>query len=223
MKKMFLILTVFASVMTFAQQPSFSIATHVVALRNLTPKEKFWSIGQNVQVSLHLSPRESGYASLEYYTEGQFKNNFTAVAKTPSSNPPSIAYTATGRLRYRQISLGWKHYFKGAFNAVSGVNIYGEAGFGYLFSKVKNNTSFPLDTALYNVPVAFGEGQLKRLSLDAGIGAELHLGGPVYTFVTLRTWLPASYHSSPFLHNSDRVPLSLMAGMGLRILFDSAY
>lgn len=208
---------------TFAQLPSFSIATHVAALRNLTPKEKFWSLGQNVQVSSHLSPRESAYASLEYYTEGQFKNNFTALAKSPLSNPSSIAYTAVGRLRYRQISLGWKHYFNGTFNTSSGIQFYGEAGFGYLFAKVKNNTSFPLDTALYNVPVAFGEGKLKRLSFDAGLGAELHLGGPVYTFATLRTWLPASYHSSPFLHNSDRVPLSLMAGAGLRILFDSNY
>ena len=103
------------------------------------------------------------------------------------------------------------------------MNIYGEAGFGYQFSKVKNNTSFPLDTSRYYTPVAFGQGTLKRLSFDGGIGVEKHLAGTLYIFTTLRTWLPASYQPSPFLHNSDRVPLSLMAGAGLRILFGSSY
>jgi hypothetical protein len=222
MKRAFLFGAMLASV-TLLAQPRFSIATNVSGLRNFTPKQPFWAVGQNVQLNIHLSSKESAYASIDYYTEGKFKNNFTATAKSATVTPQVIAFTATGRLRYQQLSLGWKHYFTGSFSGTEGINFFGLAGFGYLFSKISNSASTSIDTTSYTSPVAFGQGKVKRLSLDLGVGGEEHLGGSVYLFATMRTWLPASYHPIRYLHNSDRVPLTLMAGVGIRVLFGFDY
>lgn len=217
MKKLFFLLLLFFSLTTVAQ--NFSFATGLMGMRHFTNKEKFWAIGQQVRGDFQVTPKETGYASLEYYTAGKFKNNFSAMADSTVVNPSSLPFTATGRLKFREISLGWRHYFKGDFTNTESINLYGEAGFGYLFAKI-TNSAFPVfDTALYHSPVAFGAGRVRRLSFDAGIGGEKHLGAHVFLFATLRTWLPASYQPSPYLHNNDRVPLALMAGFGLRILF----
>lgn len=207
----------------FAQKPSFSLASNFSLLRNLTPREKFWARGQSVEVDMHFSPRQTGYFSVDYYTEGRFKNNFTATAKSITSSPQSFPFVATGFLRYRQLSLGLKHYFKGDYNAEEGINIYGTAGFGFLFARMRNEASPSFDTTQYAPSIVIGQGTVKRLSFDAGLGIEAHFRGPAYPFFTLRTWLPASYHPSGYLHNSNKVPFALMAGLGLRVLFGYAY
>lgn len=223
MKRSLLFVALLLSTVAFAQRPSFSLVTNFSVLRNFTAKQKFWVVGQNVQANLHFSPRQTGYVSIEYYVEGVFKNNFTAIAKQSASSPQIIPFTATGRLRYRQISIGLKHYFKGSYSAEEGINIYGTAGFGFLFARMRNTTSPSFDTTTYASPLIIGQGNVKRLSFDAGLGAETNVGGPVYVFATLRTWLPASYQPSRYLHNSDRLPLSAMAGVGVRVLFGLAY
>lgn len=205
----------------FAQKPAFSLASHFSLLRNFTPKEKFWARGQNVEVNLHFSPRQAGYVSIDYYTEGTFKNNFTATAKSASASPQAFPFTATGALLYRELSLGMKRYFKGAYRTEEGINIWGTAGFGFLFARVRNVGSVSIDTA-YASPVLFGQTTIKRLSFDAGLGIEAHFRGTAYPFFTLRTWLPLSGQSSGYLYN-NKVPLTLMAGVGVRVLFGYDY
>lgn len=222
MKRTLLFLVLWVSIEATGQIP-FSISTHLSGLRNFTPRQKFWTIGQQVQASFYFTPKQAGSVSLEYYREGKFKNNFTATAKSILTNPQSFGFTATGRLTYRQVSLGLKHYLKGSYDEQKGINIFGMAGLGFLFARSLNSASSQFDTTRYHSPIILGRGSVRRLSFDAGVGAEMHVGSAVYAFTTVRAWLPASYQRSRSLHNSDKVPLALMAGAGIRILFDFQY
>ena len=204
-------------------QVEFSLGTGVAGLRNFSPQQKFWAFGQTVQANFHFSARQTAYVWLDYYTEGKFKNNFTAITKIPFTSPLQIPFTATGRLAYRHFSLGWKHYFKGAFNSEKDFTIYGITGFGFLFANVSNSFSETFDTSLYHVPVILGEGKLKKLTFDIGAGGELPLGGNFFAFVDARTWLPASSKTSSYLHSQRNVPLPVMVSAGMRILFGLNY
>lgn len=223
MKKALLFVALLVCASAFAQLPSLSVATHFSVLRNFTPKQKFWVVGQQVQINLHFSPKETGYASIEYYTDGTFQNTFTATAKQASSSPQTFPFTAKGIMRFREFSLGLKHYFSGSYSASDGLNVFGTAGFGFLFARMQNSFAPSFDTTAYASPIVTGQSTVKRLSFDASVGAETHLGGPLYGFATVRTWLPASYQPSRYLHNSDRLPLSVMGGIGVRVLFGFAY
>jgi hypothetical protein len=204
-------------------QIKFSISTGGVVLRNFSPQQKFWAVGQTVRSEFHFTPKQSAYASIDYYTEGKFKNNFTATANSITTTPQQLSYTATGVLPFRQISLGWKHYFKGGYTVGKSINIYGAAGFGFLFAKMRNSFSIPIDVILYNAQPQQGEGKIKKLTFDLGLGGEMPLGGNFFAFADARTWLPASGNTSPFLHNQRNVPLVVTASVGLRLLFDFSY
>jgi len=210
--------------LTLSAQPEFSIGTGVAGLRNFSPKQKFWAFGHTVQANVHFSPKETVYAWLDYYTEGKYKNNFTATTKPPFSQPFQIPFTATGRLTYRHISLGWKHYFRGSYSEERNFSVYGKAGFGFLFAKVRNQIAPAIDTSRYFVPVQpTASSKFRRLTFDLAIGAEQPLGGSFFVFVDARTWLPASSTPSPYLHEQKNVPLPVMASAGLRILFGTRY
>ena len=202
-------------------QPRFGVASGACVLRNFSPQQNFWAFGQTLQTLLHFSPKESAYGSLDYYTEGKYNNIFTASAKSPATSPQELDYIAVGRLSYRQISLGWKHYFKGSYDEHQNISIYGLAGFGFLFAKVRNFV--PIDTVLYNVVPTFGQSKVRKLTFDLGIGVEQSLGGNFFVFADGRMWLPASSHTSPYLSNQKNVPLAGIFSVGLRILFGTLY
>jgi hypothetical protein len=223
MKKTLLFAGMVIGTVAFSQKPSFSVASQFSLLRNVTRGQKFWAAGQHVQANLHLSPKETAYASIEYYTEGTFENNFTATAKQATSTPQTFPFTAKGTIRFRELSLGLKHYFRGGHSHREGINFFGTAGFGFLFARMSNSFSPPFDTTVYSSPIVAGRSIVKRLSFDAGLGAETHIRGPVFVFATMRTWLPASYQPSRYLHNSDRMPLTVMGGVGVRVLFGFTY
>lgn len=203
-------------------QPVFSIATDATILRSLSPQQHFFAIGQTVTGNIHFTKKESLYAWVAYYTNGKFKNSAIALANSSAINPQAIHYTVYSRLRYRQISIGWKHYFKGGYNEEMTWNLYGLAGFGLLLGNAENTYNMFIDTLQYNVPVKPypGAGTFKRLTFDIGIGNEIPLGTTVYLYTELRSWLPASDYPSPYLINNNKVPLSLMLCGGLRILID---
>jgi len=204
-------------------QVNFSISTGGVVLRNFSPQQKFWAVGQTIRGDIHFALKQSAYASFDYYTEGRFRNNFTATANSMLLTPQRLNYTATGGLIFRQISLGMKHYFKGGYTAEKNINIYGAAGFGFLFAKVRNSFSIPVDERLYKNQTRQGNGTIKKLTFDLGIGGEMPMGGNFFAFADARTWLPASSNTSPFFHNQKNVPLPITATIGLRILFDFSY
>ncbi|RYF79714.1 MAG: hypothetical protein EON98_14285, partial [Chitinophagaceae bacterium] len=169
MKKLLLLLGLnLILLLSTTAQVDFSLGAGIAGLRNFSPKQKFWAFGQTVQANFHFSPKQGAYAWLDYYTAGKFKNNFTAITKIPFTAPLQIPFSATGRLTYRHISLGWKHYFKGAYNTEKEINLYGLAGFGFLFAAVSNSFSPDIDTSKYHVPLRLGQGKFKRLTFDLG-------------------------------------------------------
>lgn len=210
--------------LTLSAQPEFSIGTGVSVLRNFSPKQKFWAFGQTVQANVHFSPKQSAYAWLDYYSEGKYKNNFTATTKPPFAPPFQTPFTATGRLTYRHLSLGWKHYFRGRYGTSKEINIYGMAGFGFLFARVRNQFLPAIDTSRYFVPtLPTGGSKIKKLTFDLSIGVEQPLGGNFFAFADVRTWLPASSKTSPYLHDQKKIPLPVVASIGLRILYANLY
>jgi len=222
MKKWLLFIAI-GSCSLLSAQPKVSIVTGLSVLRNFSPQQKFWALGQTIRSDFHFSLREAAYASIDYYIEGRYKNKFTAVADSVNTTPQRLNYTATGGLTFRQISLGMKHYFIGGYTSEKKFNIYGVAGFGFLFAKVQNSFSIPVNDSLYKNEMKQGAGTIKKLTFDLGIGGEVPIAGSFFAFADARTWLPASSNTSPFLHNQRNVPLPVTASIGLRLLFDFSY
>ena len=222
MKKLTFFLTSVLFTQTAFTQVAFSVATDVSLLRNFSPQQKFWSFGQGVEGNFHFSKKNTAYAWVNYHTKGSFQNNFIAIAKSPSTSPAQTPYTVKGKWQFRQVSLGWKHYFRGAFDAEEGFNLYGTAGFGLLFSKIENSIISLPDTSLYNLsptPVT-GSDEFKRLTLDLAAGVELPLGPGIFLYTDIRTSVPTSDYPSPLFHNQKHIPLPVMLNAGMRILFD---
>lgn len=203
-----------------AQVVAFSLSTDASVLRSVSEGQRFWAFGQTVAGSFHFDLRWTGYASVCYYTNGRFKNNFTATAKD-SAQPAQVGYASRSNLRYRQLSLGFKYYLKGSYNNEESWNLYGLGGFGLLFGSVENFFSQAIDTSKYVVPrqSVEGSGDFKRLTFDLGLGAEALLGASVYLYADLRTWVPASDFPSPYLYNNN-TPRNITVNGGIRVLFD---
>lgn len=200
-------------------QIRLSVAPDLSVMRNFSPKQKFWSLGQTLQFNFHFNSKQSAYAWIAYYTPGKFKNNFTATSRSSGTIPSTIPFKASAKWRSNEVSLGWKHYFKGSFNAEGGYNIYSLAGFGLMFTKVENIFSSAIDTSLYNTPTLEGNSEFYRLTIDLGAGVEFPIGGNFFLYGDVRTWISTSDYPSPYLHNNKNVPLPFMIGGGMRILF----
>lgn len=208
--------------LTSNAQTKVSVGSDVSLMRNFSKGQTFAVMGQTVQANFHFTKKESAYAWISYHTQGQFTNAFIALARAPFTNPSAISYQVTGKWRSRQISLGWKHFFKGSFDDEEQWHIYGLAGFGLYFPRVENTYDQPIDTVIYNFsnsPRA-GVGEFKRLTLDFGLGAEFPLSGNFFVYGDARVWVPASDYASPYLHYNRKVPLPLLINAGLRVLFD---
>ena len=105
-------------------QGAFSIATDLSLLRSISKGSGFWAVGQNVRVDYHITEKWSAFTLVNYYTNGKFTNAATAEAKSLLTTPATIAYSATTKVRYRQVSVGLKRYFKGQFDTEDGYSIY---------------------------------------------------------------------------------------------------
>ena len=68
-------------------QIRLSVGGDLSLMRNFSPGQKFWSLGETVQFNFHFNQKQSAYAWITYYTPGKFKNNFVAVAKSPGTSP----------------------------------------------------------------------------------------------------------------------------------------
>lgn len=222
MKKGILLFSLVALVCgTAMAQVRFSIATDISLLRNFSPRQKFWAFGQGVEADFHFSKKNSGYAWLNYHTQGAFTNRFTATADSLNTVPQTVGYDVKGKWRFRQVSLGLKHYFKGGYDVEDDWNIYGAVGFGLMFTRVQNELLTSVDTSLYSLAPApvMGADDFKRLTLDLGIGAEYPLAAGIFLYGDVRTTLPTSDYPSPMLHDTRRVPLPVSGNAGIRILF----
>jgi len=217
--KKFIVLLLLLTCIVGHSQVRLSIAPDLSVMRNFSPHQKFWSLGETIQFNLHFSPKQSAYAWVTYFTPGKFKNNFLATAKSSGTSPTSIPFKASAKWRSNEVSVGWKHYFKGSFDGETGYNIYSTAGFGLMFTKVENVFSRPIDTGKYTAPTVAGNSEFYRLTLDLGAGVEFPIGGNFFLYGDIRTWIPTSDYPSPYLHYNKNVPLPVIVGGGMRILF----
>ncbi len=202
-----------------AQNTRFSIATDLSIQHNFKKEQRFTVIGQTVHAHFHLTPKEGIYVWFAYYSNGKYKNELTATAKSPLTNPQQIAYTNKANMRLKQFSAGWKKYLFGTAESEKGMNLYAYAGFGLLLGRIENSHSVAIDTNEYNVPVISGRANFKRLTLDAGLGVEKYLGGDLYIYGEGRIWIPTDGYPSRYIYINERAPWTGMLGMGLRVLF----
>jgi hypothetical protein len=218
LKNLIVVFLVFGCICSHAQT-GFSFAADLSLMRNFSPDQNFWCVGQTVQGNFHFNKKQTAYAWLNYYTPGKFKNDFTATAKSSTTSPSAIPFQASAKWKIGQVSLGWKHYFKGGFDEEAGYSIYSIAGFGLMFTKAENVFSPAIDTTLYTTITTAGNGKFYRLTFDLGAGVEFPIGGSFFLYSDLRTWLPTSDAPSPYLHSNKNVPLPVMINAGMRILF----
>lgn len=207
------------SAVSFAQPIRFSIATDLGLQRSFKKEQQYWAGGHTIQAQFHFSPKDGAYAWVSYHTNGKFNNNVTATAKSIATVPQQINYTNNAVMRFKHISIGWKRWLKGTFNAEAGWNIYGYAGFGVLLGRVDNSHSVSIDTVVYNVPVRSGKANFKRLTLDLGLGWEAPLGADVFIYAEGRAWVPTTDYPSKYIFVNDNAPLVGMFNVGIRILF----
>lgn len=203
----------------FAQQTRFSLSTDVNILRSLRKQQRFWAIGQTVTGNWHFTPRDGAYAWLVYYTNGIFHNQLNATARQPTITPQEIAFTNKARMRIVQISLGWKHYLKGAANADDKWNLYASAGWGLMMGRIENIYSASIDTAKYAVQVLEGSAHFKRLTVDFALGYEKPLGADVFLYLEGRALVPITDYPSRFIYIYDNAPFVGSMNLGVRILF----
>lgn len=209
-----------AAVTAFSQQTRFSLATDLSVQHNFKKEQRFTVIGHTVQAQFHLTPTEGVYVWFVYYSNGRFKNNLAATAKSSATTPQQISYVNSANMRLKEISIGWKKYLKGNAEAEKGINLYAYAGFGLMLGRVENTHSvIGIDTAVYNVPVINGRANFKRLTLDPGIGIDKYLGGDMFVYTEARVWIPTDGYPSRYIYINDKAPWAGMLSLGLRVLF----
>jgi len=207
-------------VVAFSQQPKLSISNDLGLQHSFKKEQRYWAGGHTIHLHLHFTPKEGAYSWISYYSVGKFSNDIMASAKLPATSPQQINYVNKAEMRFKQFSLGWKHYLKGAFNSEDKWNLYGYAGFGLMLGRVVNNHSLTIDTFLYNVPVQSGKANFKRLTLDLGLGWEVPLSSDIFFYNEARVWIPTTDYPSNYLLVNKNAPLVASLNFGIRILFD---
>ncbi len=202
----------------FSQQ-RFSIATDLSIQRSFKKEQQYWAIGQTIQTLFHLTSTEGIYVWFAYYSNGRFNNQIEATAKSSLTTPQQIIYIDSARIRLRQFSAGWKKYVKGKPDAEEGWNLYCYAGFGLVWGTIQNAHNMNIDTSAYHVPVQAGKANLKRLTLDLGLGWEVPLGADFYFYTDGRVWIPTTDYPNRFLFVNNNAPLVGMLSTGIRVVF----
>jgi hypothetical protein len=200
-------------------QTRFSIATDLGLQRSFKKGQQYWAGGHTIQGQFHFTPKEGAYIWVSYYTNGKFKNDVMATAKSTTILPQQINFVNSAVMRFKQISIGWKKYLKGRSDAEDGWNLYGYAGFGLIMGRVDNVHLPSINLADYNVSVAPGKANFKRLTVDVGLGGEIALGADIYFYAEGRAWIPTSGYPSKYIFVNNNAPLVGMINAGIRILF----
>lgn len=215
-------IAVIVFVIASAQPVKFSIATDMSGTVSFRKDQRFIAIGQTIAGHIHFTGKEGLYVWYGYSAPGKFHNDFIATAKLPSTIPQAHDFKNYSQVGLRHLSIGWKHYLKGAYNAQESWNLYFAAGFGLVSGRVTNTYTITWDTANYNFPSnpVNGKGKFKRLTFDAALGFEIPIGMEIYFYGVARAWIPASDYPSNYLFINDNAPFIGTANIGLRILFD---
>ena len=217
MRHQLIILTLltFLGKSTLAQYPSFSIGTDLGAIRNWPKGQQFTGLNHSVQLDFHLAEKDGIQVNFSYCSFGKYNNVLRAKATDAVTLPQQIQYTNAGKLRFRLLSVGWKHYLHGNPQLETGWSLYGKAGFGLLMGRVENSHNRTIDTALYQIPVREGTANFKRMTLDLALGWEKPLGADFYFYTEARVTVPSPGYPSPFLLVNDNAPFTTLLCGGL--------
>jgi hypothetical protein len=204
-------------------QVKLSLATDLSLLHNFDGQQKFTVVGQTVLPQLHFDKASSLYGWFTYHANGKYQSNLTAVAKSAQTTPQSVAFSNQSEMRLRQLSFGYKRYFKGSFDDESGFNLYGLFGFGLIMGTASNNFSLFIDTALYVVQnnVVNGSGDFKRLSFDIAGGFEFPISYDIFVYSEMRWHIPTTGYPNNYLLKNKNAPLLGGINLGIRILFNA--
>ncbi len=204
----------------FCQFPQVSIATDASLQHNFKKEQRYSAIGQTINFVLHLTGKEAVYTNFNYYSNGRFKNDLIATAKSPATSPQQIGYVNEGKMRLKHFSVGYRKYLKGVANEEKELNIYAYAGLGIILGRIENSHSVSIDSAVYNLPVYSGKANFKRLTLDLGLGVEMPIGGDIFFYTEGRIWVPASDYPSSYIFVNKNAPFVGMLNLGLRLFFN---
>lgn len=204
---------------SFSQEIRLSIATEIGIQRNFKKEQLYWAGGHTTHALFHFTPKDGIYLLFGYFSNGKFKNNVTATAKSVIISPRQINFINSAKMRLKEFSLGWRKYLKGTADAEKGWNLYGSAGFGLLLGRVENIHSVAIDTAAYDIPVRSGTGTFKRLTVDLGLGWEMPIAGDFFVYTEGRVWIPTTDYPSKYIFVNNNAPIVATLGVGLRIIF----
>ncbi|MCW3117877.1 MAG: hypothetical protein JWM28_1959 [Chitinophagaceae bacterium] len=209
------------SIITFSQL-QFSIATDLAGVHSFKKDQRFNAAGQTILIHLHITPKDGAYVWYGYSAPGKFKNDFLATAKSSATLPQALDFKSYSQISFHSLSIGWKHYLKGAYNSTESWSLYFTAGFGLVGGKVTNTYTIAKDTSNYNFPAnpIDGKGKFKRLTFDTALGYEIPIGMAIFLYAEARAWIPASDYPSKYLFVNENAPFIGTANIGLRILFD---
>ena len=205
---------------TSFSQSTFSISTDLSLVRNQKKTQQFWTAGNTIKFEVHLTKKDGPYAWVSYIIPAKFKNNLSAIAKSSTTTPQSIAFVNRAKMEFKQVSFGWKHYFKGGSTTDDKWSLYGMAGFGIMGGNVSNNFLTAIDTSLYKAPLINGASRFKRLTADLVLGWEFPISGELVLYNDVSVWVPASDYPSKYLLANAKSPMIVGLHFGLRIYFD---
>lgn len=208
------------SAFCFSQKAHFSLSTDLALQHSFKKEQRYWSVGQTVQANFAFTAKDGISAFLSYYSNGKFNNNLDAVAKSFSTSPQQIHFVNKALMRYKHITVGWKHYLKGNFENEESWSMYGFAGLGLTMGRIENSHSVNIDTADYSVPVYKGKANFKRLTFDLCLGWERMLGGGIYFYNEARMEIPTTDYPSSYLFVNKNAPLMGTLNFGIRITFN---
>jgi len=195
------------------------LATDVSLFRSFQKHQRYWSLGQTITGHFNFTPADGFFVWFAYSGNGKFTQQLDAKAKSILTTPQQVSYNNYARLRFNHISMGWKHYLKGAYNTEDSWNLYGYAGFGLMFGVAQNIHSAAIDSADYDIPVLNGKAKFKRLTIDLGLGYEIPVGGDIYFYMEGRALVPTTDYPSRYLFVNENAPLMGSVNAGLRLLF----
>lgn len=200
-------------------QQGFSFLTDLSTQHNFKKGQRYTVIGQTVQANFHFTAKEAAYIWFAWYSNGKFDDKLNASARSLTTNPQQISYTNQSKMRLKEISIGYKKYLLGNFEAEKGISVYGSIGFGLVLGRMQNAHSVNIDTSLYDLPVYAGQANFKRLTIDPALGLERYLGADFYVYAEIKCWIPTTDYPSKFILRNENAPYTGMASLGMRIRF----
>jgi len=102
--KTILLLFAFIFPLITFSQVRVSASTDASVIRSFKEGQRFWAFGQTVIIDWQFTSKGGAYASVSYYSNGNYTNNLSATAKSSATSPQQIPFFNKAQMRLEQIS-----------------------------------------------------------------------------------------------------------------------